>query len=262
MKLKRFQLLFPDEAGSCCVVQAVWEDSGSAQDKNGKWSKWWPELFQEEASRCSSQARISPLRKTIWSGAKSKPALNILDPIGPEGNLTMDPRTRYITELSAENNGGKKPRESLLLLVTWRTHSHLQQRAEREVQMECFQERIWFDCSEQKCFCFMRCESRIVRKSLNCRKSRSVMTRWKEKEVRTRRGMWGRRQQEKGRLRSEEGPKNGWKSGRESGVLVGGFDSCRRPFVFCLSVLLHSFPVTCCFYSNNDVEIIISEEED
>lgn len=138
-----------------------------------------------------------------------------------------------------------KPRESLLLLVTWRTHSHLQQRAERGVQMECFKERIWFDCSEQKCFCFMRCESRIVGKSLNCRKSRSVMTRWREKEVRARRGMWGRRQQEKRKTEKWRRAQKWMKERKRVGRPGGRLRFLPETFCFCRSVSLHSFPVTC-----------------
>ncbi len=118
------------EACSCC---AVWEDRGSVQDKNGKWWSLWPWVFlKDEAWSYLSWRRISPFH---WISSQSRPE----DPGSdqPEGNLTMDQRRRYVTELSAENNGGKQllwATQKLLLLplsITWRTHSHLQQQAQR-----------------------------------------------------------------------------------------------------------------------------------
>lgn len=68
----------------------------TGSDRNGD-----PELFQDEVARCSNPTRISPFFTRQWSGAKTRPALSILDQM--EETWGKDPRRRCITVKSGGN---------------------------------------------------------------------------------------------------------------------------------------------------------------
>lgn len=91
-----------------------------------------------------------------------EPALNILDLISPEGNLTMDLRSRYITELSAENNGGKQPlwATQKLLLLPLKDPFTFRVASIKIAREGAFSRGNMVELLTAEVFCLMRCENR------------------------------------------------------------------------------------------------------
>lgn len=88
---------------SCCIVQAVWEDSGSAQDKSWKWSMATPSYFRTEPPadlilkefHLSFPERPSEALKIPGSALSRKNGEGL--------------RRHYVTKRSAEMSAGKEP---------------------------------------------------------------------------------------------------------------------------------------------------------
>lgn len=154
----------------------------TGNDQNGD-----PELFQDEASRCQSRTRISPFHNTmIWSQSRTS-----AEHPGPDQSWRKPEdgheETLYNRALCREQ-WRKTTAVSNTKAAPSPTENYLKDpftftTASRKIAGEgAFSRKnmVWLLIAEM--FCQLRCESMIIRKSLNCRNSRSVVTGLKERK--------------------------------------------------------------------------------
>lgn len=182
-----------------CGKTAALLRTKTGNDQNGD-----PELFRDEASRCS---RISPFHKTMISSQNRTSAEHPgsdqswrKPEDGPEETLhnstlqrTMEENSRCEQHKSCSCSHWVYLKDPFTL-----TTESIKTTRDGAFSRENIR---WLQTAEM--FCLLRCESRIFRKCLNCQKSGRVVTRLKERKW-ERKKEWeeeGNKKRKKGRPR-------------------------------------------------------------